>query len=135
MGLYPPDIGGFFVSKKGEIFMASTPSVSLPRTANGSDMQLTPAKTALAVTVDPTVSSSTEITLNAATTIIRCYATTQDVYLKWGTSDVTASNFDEVLPAGQIVDFVVPLDSNGVKYTAINLIERTATAAVVVIEK
>lgn len=99
-------------------------------------MQLGPAKAALAVTVDATISASTEITLNASTTFLRIYAKTQDVYFKWGTADVTASNFDEVLPAGQIVDLVVPIDSStGVKYTAINLIERDATASIIVIEK
>ncbi len=103
--------------------------VLLPRAENGV-VQLSPASVSLARTVDTTISASTEITLNSATTFIRVYATSQDVYLKWGTADVTASNFDEVIPANQICDFFVPT-----AITAINLIERTATAGVVVIEK
>lgn len=121
-----------------------TNTVPMPRDGSHNAFPLTPARIALARTVDATISSSTEITLNAATTILRVYALTQDVYLKWGTADVTASNFDEVIPANQIVDLVVPVDETttlaaaGVArtlYTAVNLIERTTTAGVIVIEK
>lgn len=90
----------------------------------------TPDVVALARTVDASISASTEIVLNTATTYIRVYAKTQDVYLKWGTDDVTAANFDEVIPAGQVFDFLVPEN-----ITAINLIEREASASVIVIEK
>lgn len=109
--------------------------VQLPRDESRSVMQLAPTGPALAVTVDPTISSSTEITLNTATRFLRIYATVQDVFLKWGVADVTAANFDEVIPAGQIVDLFVATDSTGARYTAINLIERTTSASVIVIEK
>lgn len=107
----------------------------LPIDENRHALQLAPAKPALARTVDASISASTEVTLNADTTFLRVYASTQDVYLKWGTDDVTASNFDEVIPAGQIVDLVVPTDSTGAKYTAVNVIERAASASVIIIEK
>jgi hypothetical protein len=94
------------------------------------ELQITPDVVALARTVDATISTSTEITLNVETTMLRVYAIAQDVYLKWGTDDVDATNFDEVIPAGQIVDLKVP---NG--QTAINLIERASAATVIVIEK
>ena len=90
----------------------------------------TPDVVALERTVDATISASTEIVLNPATTFIEVYAITKDVYLKWGTDDVTASNFDQVIPAGQILKMFVPLNQ-----TAINLIEREASATVIVIEK
>ena len=90
----------------------------------------TPDVSALARTVDTSISGSTEIVLNKATTYIRVYAITKDVYLKWGTDDVTAANFDEVITAGQVFDFVV---SEGI--TAVNVIEREASAIVIVIEK
>ena len=64
------------------------------------------------------------------TTVLQVYAITKDVYLKWGTSDVTAANFDEVIIAGTQVTFLVP---NG--QTAVNLIERESSATVIVIEK
>lgn len=108
----------------------------LPRDDNSIAYQLTPSKIALAQTVDATISSSTEITLNAATSIIRVYAIDKDIYMKWGTADVTAANFDEVIPANQICDFVVPITvATGVKYTAVNFIERSATATLICIEK
>jgi len=90
----------------------------------------TPDVVALARTVDATISTSTEIVLNPATTYLRVYAITKDVYLKWGTDDVTAANFDEVIPAGQVFDFLVP---EGM--TAINVLERESAASVIIIEK
>lgn len=89
-----------------------------------------PDVVALAQTVDTSISGSTEIVLNTATTFIQVYAITKDVYLKWGAADVTSSNFDEVIPAGQVVGLAVP---DGV--TALNVIERESSAAVIVIEK
>lgn len=85
---------------------------------------------ALNRTVDASISSSTEVVLKPATTIVQVYAITKDVYLKWGADDVTASNFDEVIPAGQVFSFLVP---EGV--TALNVIEREASATVIIIEK
>lgn len=110
--------------------------VAIPSDGDRKGVQVTPATVALARTVDATISSSTEITLNTSTTFIRVYALTQDIYLRWGTTDVTASNFDEVIPANQICDFYVPVDSStGALFTAVNFIERTATAGLIVIEK
>ncbi len=113
----------------------------LPRDGNQIAAQLTPPSIALARTVDATISASTEITLNAATTFLRVYAIDKDVYMKWGAADVTASNFDEVIPANQICDFFVPIDettstpSVPVFYTAVNFIERAATGGIIIIEK
>lgn len=107
---------------------------SIPVDGDHGKVQLTPRSIALAQTVDSSISSSTEITLNAATTFIRVYAITQDIYMKWGTADVSSSNFDEVIPANQICDFYVPLETTTF-YTAVNFIERTSSATLVVIEK
>lgn len=102
---------------------------SLPRDDNRIAAQLMPASAAIAVTVDATISASTEITLNTATTLIRIYALDKDIYMKWGTADVTASNWDHIIPANQICDFFVPrVTTTGVLYTAVNFIERAATA-------
>lgn len=99
------------------------------------DLQLAPAFPALARTVDSSISSSTEVSLHEDTTFVRVYAKSQDVYLKWGTANVTASNFDEVIPAGQIVDLLVPDENPGYRYTALNVIEAVSGATVIVIEK
>lgn len=91
---------------------------------------IAPSVVALARTVNASISTSTEITLNKQTTMLRVYAIAKDVYLKWGTTSVTASNFDEVIPAGQILDYRVPKNQ-----TAVNLIERESGATVIVVEK
>jgi len=92
--------------------------------------EVTPDVVSLATTVDATISSSTEITLDKRTTFVSVFAIAKDVYLKWGTADVTSSNMDEIILAGQVRNFLVP---NGI--TALNVIEREASATVVVIEK
>lgn len=93
-------------------------------------LQLTPEVPALARTVNATISASAEIVLNPATTYIRVYAVAKDIYLKWGVDNVTAANFDEVIPAGQVFDFLVPEN-----VTALNIIEREAGATAIIIEK
>ena len=98
-------------------------------------MQVTPRGTALARTVNSSLSTSQEIVLQTATVFLRVYALSQDVYLRWGIEDVNANTFDEVIPAGQVVDLMVPFDKDGVKFTHVNLIERTTSATVIVIEK
>lgn len=100
------------------------------RLKHSHELQITPDVVALERTVDASISSSTEIVLNKETTMLRVYAIAQDVYLKWGETAVTASNFDEVIPAGQIVDLRVPNQEN-----TINVIERVAGATVIVIQK
>lgn len=107
----------------------------LPKDGGGRTMQLTPSRTALARTVDTTISTSTQVDFNSATTFIRVYAIDKDVYLKWGTTAVTSGNFDEVIPANQIVDLVLPFSSAGVRYPSVNLIERASTGGFILIEK
>ena|SRR3990167_2865054 len=116
--------------------MAANPRLGIPIDNNTHPVQLTPAAVALEETVDATISASTEITLNTSTTFLRVYASAQDIYMKWGTTDVSATDFDEIIPANQICDFYVPIDvATGLLFTAVNFIERTATALLVCIEK
>ena len=105
-------------------------STQMPTYEDGQGMQITPRGVALTRTVNASISSSTEITLHENTTFLRCYAVSQDVYLRWGIENCNASTFDEVIPAGQIVDLAVPDD-----FTAFNVIERVAGATLIVIEK
>ncbi len=90
---------------------------------------------ALARTVDASISASTPITFNASTTWIRVYAITKDVYLKWGADPCAVHTFDEVIRAGTYEDYAIPLQTSGTPYTDINVIEREASATVIVIEK
>ena len=101
----------------------------MPKDSQGNIVPLAPAGSAIARTVDASISSSTEIELNAATKLISCYAVAQDVYLKWGAADVTSENFDKVIPAGQILDLLVPEGT-----LAVNFIERVSGATIIVIE-
>jgi hypothetical protein len=90
---------------------------------------LTPSAAPLARTYDTTISSATTITLQTNTRFLRVIAIDQGVFLRYQ-AGVTSSNFDEYIPADSVQDFLVP---SGV--TAISVIERVATAAVIVIEK
>ena len=115
--------------------MAQT-TVPLPRDADRIAMQLTPATVALSQTVSSSISSSTTLAITAGATILRIYAVDKDIYFKWGSTAVTSSNFDEVIPANQIVDLVVPIDTTtGVLFTTSRVIERSATATIIVIQK
>lgn len=109
--------------------------IEIPTDKYGRPIQITPLGTALARTVDASISASTEITLNTLTTFIRVYAIAKDVYLRWGIEDIDTNTFDEVIPAGQFLDLAVPLQPDGTLYNAINVIEREAGATVIVIEK
>lgn len=91
---------------------------------------LVPPFTALARTRNTSISTSTEITLNTDTTVIEINAIDGNVYLKYGTDDVTNSNFDEFISAGQTRHYIIP---SGI--TAINLIDDGDSAKVIVIEK
>ena len=102
----------------------------IPIDENGNVVQIPPAKLALEETYDATISSTTEITLNAATTFIEVTAVAEGIFMKWGTSDVTNADFDEYIAKDTTRQYYVP---EGI--TAVNFIERAATALLVVIEK
>ncbi len=105
--------------------------VSFPRDGNNVPVtSLTPAVQAVAVTYDATISATTEITLNAATTFIEVCAIDKTVLLNWGTADASTTVFDEVIPLNTVRQFYVPYGT-----TAVNFIEEAATAKLVVIEK
>lgn len=97
---------------------------------SGQPIMLVPPFTALARTRNTSISTSTEITLNTDTTVIEINAIDGNVYLKYGTDDVTNSNFDEFISAGQTRHYIIP---SGI--TAINLIDDGDSAKVIVIEK
>ena len=105
----------------------------------GTPMQnVTPRGVALARWVSSNIDSSTYHVLNEDTTYLRVYAIDKDIYLKWaedGEDYCKSDNFDEVIPAGQMVDLAVPLRSNGELYPAIQVVGRENGATIVLIEK
>lgn len=109
---------------------------NVPLTDRGDTYSFPPATVAIARTLDASISTSTEITLNAETSYIEVYAIAQDVYLKWGVDDVTAANSDEIILAGTKERFAIPkVAATNALFTAIKLIERVAGATVIVYEK
>lgn len=91
-----------------------------------------PIATALARTVQ-VATSAFVVGLETDTTILRVYAISKDIYVRWGTSDqdyANAQNFDEVVPAGQILDFGVPSG-----YTYVSFVSRESGGTVVATQK
>lgn len=89
---------------------------------------------ALEETYDGTVSASTEITLNTATTYIEVTAIDKAIMMKWGTADASTTDFDVVIAPNTTRGFWVPNDTTGTRYTAVNFIEEVATAKLAVTE-
>lgn len=111
------------------LFIMEKFPIVLPRQRNGSGVQLPPASISLQRTYDTTISSATNITLNISTSIIEVTAINNGIFLKYG-SNASSSDFDEFILADSTRHFVVPA---GV--TVISIIEETASAKAVVIEK
>jgi hypothetical protein len=82
----------------------------------------------LATTVDATISSATDITLNASTTYIEVSAIAKGIYLKYGTT-ASSLDFDEYISQDTTRGFAVTGGST------ISVIEQAATASVVIVEK
>lgn len=106
------------------------PRPPLPPSGVQDPVQVTPPVAVLEETYDATISSSTEITLNAATTLIEVAAIDKTILLKWGADDCSTSDFDEVIPLNTVRTFYVPA---GV--TKVNFIEQAATAILAMVEK
>jgi len=109
----------------------------LPIDRFGAKMQITPQGVALARTVQA-LGQSFLINLQSGTSFVRVYAITKDVYFKWANSDedyCKADNFDEVIPAGNYIDFGVPYQTDGVRFSRMTFVGRESGATVIVIEK
>jgi len=105
----------------------------MPIDESGQLIPLGPSSPALATTYDTSISSATTITLDAETRFIRVYAIGETVFLKWGTGVTTSSDgFDEVILADSSMDWKLNPSQAGM---AISVIERAASASVIVVEK
>lgn len=102
---------------------------AVPRDSQNTPLPLTPSAAALAVTYDTTVSTATDVTLNAATTIIEVSALTQGIFMRYAAT-ASSSNFDEFIQAGSTRHYVIP---TGV--SVISFIEQAASAVLVLIQK
>lgn len=104
---------------------------ALPIDGNQKPVMLTPPKAALAVTVDDTISSATDVSLNANTTFIEVNAINAGIYMRYAAT-ASASNFDEYIQANSTRHFYIP---NGV--TTLSFIQdaTSGTAGLRLIEK
>lgn len=110
--------------------------VSLPKDGNNVSAQsFSPAKIAVAVTYDATISSSTQITFNAATTMIEVTAIDKTVLMKWGTTSASTTVWDNAIPLNTTRQFFIPVDTTtGALFTAATFIEESATGKLAVSE-
>lgn len=102
---------------------------NLPQ-SEGQPIHLTVPYPAKAITRDTSISTSTEITLNADTSLVEVTAIDGHIYLKYGADDVTNANFDEFILANSTRHYFIP-----VGVTAINVIDDGDSAKVIIIEK
>ncbi len=82
----------------------------------------------IAVSYDATISSTTPITLNAATTAIEVTAVDKSIFLKWDAS-ATTSAWDGVIAANTTKVFTVPRGT-----VTANFIEQASAAILMVAE-
>jgi len=113
--------------------MSTTKSV--PTDANQVKLPLTPSILALAVTNNGSLSGSSTITFNTATTFIEVSALSQGVFMKWGAT-ASSSAFDEYIQAGFTRHYTIPVNAaTGLPYTTAQFIQQAASATLIVIEK
>lgn len=103
--------------------------IALPTDANAKVFQLTPNVEALVATYDASISSATDITLNAATSYIEITAIDKGIFMKYGAT-ASSSDFDEFIAQNTTRAYIVP---SGV--SVISIIQEAATAKAVIIEK
>lgn len=88
----------------------------------------------VARTYDATVSASTEVTFNSASTLIQVTAITAPILLKWGVDDASTSAFDAVISPNESLWFNIPVQTSGAIYTAANFIQTAVNAILIVVE-
>lgn len=101
----------------------------LLRDGNNAAIQGALSGPTLAVTYDATISAATTITFNANTTIVSVSAIDKGIFVRFDAT-VTASAFDEFIPANTTALIVPPVDS-----VFMTVLEESATAKIVVVEK
>ena len=87
-----------------------------------------PGVVALDETYDATISTSTVLTLNTATTLIEVTAIGASIFYKWG-GTAASTDFDGIVPLNSSKLIPVP---NG--QTSVQFIEESATAKLAVVE-
>lgn len=95
---------------------------------NRKQILITPVSLALVETYDATISTSTSVTLNSATTLLEITAIGASIFYKWeGTASST--DFDGIVVVNSTKLVPVPFGQ-----TSIQFIEEVATAKLAVVE-
>ena len=103
--------------------------MDLSKANNAEVVQLPSSTVALAVTVDSSITASTEVTLNSATNFIQVDAVSGGVYLKYN-GTASASSFDEYIQSGGTIHRFL-----GEDIASIQVIEEASGAKAIIIEK
>lgn len=103
----------------------------IPTDDDRAKVQLVPSKTALAVTVDDTISTATDVSLNASTTFLEVSAVNAGIYMRYAAS-AAANAFDEYIMANTTRHFYVP---SGVTVISVIQDASVGTAFCRIIEK
>lgn len=108
----------------------NTSTRSFPKDGNGTPFPIpvAPPVVALEETYDATISGSTAITLNTATTMIEVTAIDKAIFMKWG-GTAASTDYDHCIPLNSTRYFLVP---SGI--TTVEFIEQAATAILSVTE-
>ncbi len=102
---------------------------ALPRDANHNPVHLVPAKAALSVTNDETISSATSVSVHSDAGFIEVNAVDSGIFLKYA-AGASSSDFDEYIIANTVRHYFIP---SGV--TVLSVIEDTTNAKVRIIQK
>lgn len=99
-------------------------------------LKTTTSVIAIEETYNATLTNTVELTLDTSTTLIEVSAIDKTIMMKWGTTDASTSDFDEVINLNKTRHFMVPTDITNKKlFTAVNFIEQEAGAILCVVEK
>ena len=108
-------------------------STYLPRDNGGSVMQLAPLGPTRAVTVDTSISSETEVTLNSGTTYVEIHALSYPLLVKFktvtGGTAVSTSSWDILVQAGQTRGVQIPYASGGTRCGVLAFIDAVSGSA------
>lgn len=108
--------------------MQAAYSLPLDKNDKALQIQMAPPVVALEETYDATISASTAITLNTATTFIEVTAIDKAIFLKWG-GTAASTDYDHCIPANTTRFFMRPAS-----VTTVEFIEEAATAKLSVAE-
>lgn len=103
---------------------------NFPRDANNAPLiTITPSVLAVAVTTVSSLTTSTAITFNTASTLIEVNMVSAGAFMKWGTA-ATTTVYDEYIQSGRTRWYVIPTGQQNAQF-----LQQATPATLIVIEK